>query len=501
MKKAFLALLLFVSISGYTQTIRGDFNLVNFSEASFIWNEYNPEILDSTQFILSDNGNSIPFSVQPLSFSDTITKNKTILFLWEDLNHKDRKGQSEFTKQLLFHFLNEIPTQSEDKFNIAIFDRKGGNDVGRSIHTLLSDSFTNERIQLADKVINFSHKYDFFSNQVNSELYLAMEEGMELLKKEPADRMRILVVITAGSNQNNYGGKGNFDVTKSIEMKIPVYLVKYPIPHCEHCSNINQISEASFGRQIENLDVEVAKNLLLECYQNMAERHYGQDYCVSFSLDFPRDGKPHTLQWSVSGKEYSISFTSPSFSLAIWMKEHILWSVVICVGLLLIIAFAVFFVFRSIKKRQQKLRDIEAKQLEIKQEADANRKTLENYRQQSEEKERIAKEQEQKKYFTQLMQTKNLLPRLQYSVSGSNKNYTIHKPETTIGRDEDNDLMLLSDSVSRHHAKIIFNGSCFEIQDLESTNKVIVNGSFVQRSTLSTGDIIGLGEIILYFYN
>lgn len=294
MKKVFFALLLYVSVQGHAQTIKGDFDLVNYPNVSFVWNEYNPELIDSTQFTLSANGEKIPFGLQVLSHPDTIAKNRSVLFLWEDLNHKDRKGQSEFTKQLLYNFLKEVPAQAEDKFNVAIFDRKGGNDLGKSIHTLLSDNFTNERYQLADKVITFSHKYDFFSNQVNSELYLAMEEGMELLKKEPVDRVRILVVLTAGSNQSRYGGKGDFDAGKAVEMKIPVYFVKYPIPHSEHCSNINQISEAAFGQQIENTDVSVAKNLLLECYKKMSDRHYGQDYRISFTVNFPRDGN-HTL--------------------------------------------------------------------------------------------------------------------------------------------------------------------------------------------------------------
>jgi pSer/pThr/pTyr-binding forkhead associated (FHA) protein len=95
------------------------------------------------------------------------------------------------------------------------------------------------------------------------------------------------------------------------------------------------------------------------------------------------------------------------------------------------------------------------------------------------------------------MQAKNFYPRLQYATG----NYTVCKPVTAIGRSSDNDLILQHDSVSRHHAKIVFTGNTFEIQDLGSTNKVIVNGQFVQQATLASGDVIGLGEIIIHFYS
>jgi pSer/pThr/pTyr-binding forkhead associated (FHA) protein len=488
-----------VPVQVYTQTIKGDFDLSNYPEVSFVWNEYNPELKDSTQFILSVNEEKIPFRMESVSRIDTIVKNKSILFLWEDLNHRDRKGQSDFTKQLLYNFLNEVSIQADDKFNVAIFDRKGGNDIGSSIHTLLSEDFTKERNQLANMVLNFSNKYDFFSNQINSELYLAMEEGIELLKKESADRIRVLIVITAGSNQGNYGGKGDFDTKKAVEMKIPIYLIKYPILHCEHCTNINQISTSSFGQQIETKDVSLAKKLLLECYKEMNQRHYGQDYSVSFRTNFPRDGYPHTLLWSVNGKEYALSFVAPSFSLTKWIQEHTLYTVLISLGLLIIISLMIVLLCNMIKKRNQELMNLKSKQQVIELESNKNRKELEDLRQQKEEEHKV-KEKEQEQYFINLMQIKNFAPRLYYSFNGFDKNHTIYKSEITIGRNEDNDIILLSDSVSRHHAKMVFNGSGFEIQDLNSTNKTMVNGRFVQQTKLSNGDTIKLGEITICFY-
>jgi len=261
------------------------------------------------------------------------------------------------------------------------------------------------------------------------------------------------------------------------------------------------ICQKTYGLGITTGDATVATGLLQQCYGKMAERHYGQDYRLSFTSDFPRDGKQHAFVLNVGGKEYSLSYTSPSFSLKIWLKENVLWAVLIGTGLLLIIVLTAFFIYRAIKKRRKELLHLQSKQQEIQQEADANRQALEDYRQQKNDEAKEAEAKKQEQYFLKLMQTKNLFPRLQYSDNGKDTIYTVHKPETSIGRDTDNDLILSSDSVSRHHAKLIFNGSGFEIQDLGSTNKVIVNGVFAERATLTNGDIIGLGEIVVYFNN
>ena len=58
-------------------------------------------------------------------------------------------------------------------------------------------------------------------------------------------------------------------------------------------------------------------------------------------------------------------------------------------------------------------------------------------------------------------------------------------------------LALIDDSVSRRHAKLIFRGGEWIIQDLESTNGTIVNGVPVGRCQLMPGDRLRLGELVL----
>ena len=65
---------------------------------------------------------------------------------------------------------------------------------------------------------------------------------------------------------------------------------------------------------------------------------------------------------------------------------------------------------------------------------------------------------------------------------------------TRIGRAPGCELHIESSSVSRHHALVLTNSRDVIIEDLHSTNGVIVNGRKVARQLLTDGDILTIGE-------
>jgi uncharacterized RDD family membrane protein YckC len=73
--------------------------------------------------------------------------------------------------------------------------------------------------------------------------------------------------------------------------------------------------------------------------------------------------------------------------------------------------------------------------------------------------------------------------------------------EVHIGRELDNTLRLPDPSISRHHCMIRKTAAGYEIQDLQSSNGVLLNGSRVQSSPLRDGDRVTLGQIQLTFVN
>jgi hypothetical protein len=65
---------------------------------------------------------------------------------------------------------------------------------------------------------------------------------------------------------------------------------------------------------------------------------------------------------------------------------------------------------------------------------------------------------------------------------------------TRIGRAPGCEIHIESSSVSRHHALVLMNSRDVIIEDLRSTNGVLVNGRKVTRQLLTDGDIVTVGD-------
>ncbi len=77
---------------------------------------------------------------------------------------------------------------------------------------------------------------------------------------------------------------------------------------------------------------------------------------------------------------------------------------------------------------------------------------------------------------------------------GHEVTYTVGR-RTRVGRAPDCEMHIDSQSVSRHHALLLKGPRDLIIEDLNSTNGVIVNGRKVSRLLLSDGDVVTIGEI------
>jgi pSer/pThr/pTyr-binding forkhead associated (FHA) protein len=75
----------------------------------------------------------------------------------------------------------------------------------------------------------------------------------------------------------------------------------------------------------------------------------------------------------------------------------------------------------------------------------------------------------------------------------------LDRPELTIGRALDNDLILNDIGVSLHHARIAKVQAAFYVEDLGSTNSTFVNEQRTDEQRLAHGDQIRIGAQVLIF--
>jgi pSer/pThr/pTyr-binding forkhead associated (FHA) protein len=72
--------------------------------------------------------------------------------------------------------------------------------------------------------------------------------------------------------------------------------------------------------------------------------------------------------------------------------------------------------------------------------------------------------------------------------------YEIGADPVTIGRTEDNTIILDDTEVSSHHCQVLQEGELSKIEDLDSTNGTRLNDVPVRQSLLQDGDVVTVGS-------
>ena len=487
--------------------VKGEYNTSNFPEISFVWNSPNPALFEKSMFVLTDEkGEDIDFEFDVMPKESKRNK-KSILFLWEDM--KSHSNQSENTRRLLLDFFRNTSFDQSTEFNVAVFNRKS--DLKKSVLEPLMPEFSANTDKLASLVAGYEKSNRIFNEcPRETDLYLAINEGINMLKAEPADRVGIIVVITLGLNMKVSGASTEMATVQNnaVEADIPIYVVKYH-QLAGNAPEVNSLSESTYGQTLLLTD-KMVDNTVMELqnlYEHLDVNCNGQDYKITFTTDAKRDGKPHRLNLSVNKVAQSIpAFVAPNMTFGLWVNEHLALFIILLVSLLALIGLAVWLIWRSAKKR--KMREEENK-AHLQQEIDKANQDRANWENKQRQQEQARQREEERKVLEaennrllQLMHTKNMYPRLQCSVNGTSFPYTISQIVTKLGRSDSNDVVLPHQTVSGRHAEIRFNGAAFEVFNKSHSYKqgIIVNGQFFQQCTLKSGDKIGLGEAVITFY-
>ena len=80
--------------------------------------------------------------------------------------------------------------------------------------------------------------------------------------------------------------------------------------------------------------------------------------------------------------------------------------------------------------------------------------------------------------------------------------FPLEGDQLTIGRDSTNAVAINDAEISRKHARMMFQGGTYGLEDLGSTNGSFVNGQRLAGPVvLKPGDVVSLGEQIVLMYD
>jgi pSer/pThr/pTyr-binding forkhead associated (FHA) protein len=89
-----------------------------------------------------------------------------------------------------------------------------------------------------------------------------------------------------------------------------------------------------------------------------------------------------------------------------------------------------------------------------------------------------------------------------YLVDPSGHEHLLEQGLTRIGRDAENEIVVVSKRASREHAHIVRDGRRTSVEDKNSTNGTYLNGERLQGKVfLRDGDKIGVGEVNFTFHD
>src|SRR5580693_5370175 len=84
---------------------------------------------------------------------------------------------------------------------------------------------------------------------------------------------------------------------------------------------------------------------------------------------------------------------------------------------------------------------------------------------------------------------------LRWTVQGRTERYTLREGENVVGRGAGCQIVIVDESMSRRHARVMVAGGAARLEDLDSRNGVFRNGVPVKSSDIEAGDTLRFGAV------
>lgn len=395
----------------------------------------NVKTLDTSKLQIFENKQKRDYLISDVPYKE-IKKERRILFL---LN----SAETDSLKNILKKEISRL--KNSDQINVGIMI-KG----------------ENGKINIFYLAPEFSKNRQFFSDyfdRINPDYKLAKSKNCKAEKKTQTylfsvnSELKNAGIIIIGNLENN---NLNFCTGLQKNAPAPIYVLQTKQIEKEKEDKIIEICMKSGGMYTQSKTNKDGLKILKRYNDDISLVPFNAKTSLK-KINFQISGKKEETNIKIIYGKYSMSFKIKKQK-KIFLSDKERYLTIFSSILLL---FIIFLLARCRKKSQKTKKD--------------NDKTVE-------------------------LQPMNITIPIEINVKGKgfNKTFFFEKHLIRIGRNPENDIVIPDTTVSGNHAIINKQGKEFVIQDLGSTNGVVVNQKKIKKKTLKTGDKVKLGGVVMF---
>lgn len=446
-----------VSVDGEKEAVQGDFKIL-------------------------EKGKEVPFTFSK-DAGTTGGGPKAICFLIETSGFTYGKPLENIKKAVI----SAIQSAGEqDLINVCYFSK--ANADGRSLNTV-SAEFTSDKNTLVNEMKNKVTAVKD-SNPV-ADVFKSIYDCLDFINEKqnlPANKM--LIVISAAINNNRSPIKAEDCIDRANKFSIPVYTVTYKTNNRYAADNFVRISDKTEGKSQSAQSAEEITSALGDFTSRVDQTAVAPSNSYTLEFNGSQTGADNAFEVQYQGNKQTASYTIPEDKLSVWTK-YTWWFIIGGALLVVFLVLVVWFLMKGTKKKtsaeNDRLRAMEERNIQLQQQLSQQRDKTQ------------MTPQEPQKFDLKRTQIGGGggSPILMVSSGNFSKNFPLNKPEVSIGRNSNNDVVIPDSTVSGGHAKLVNEGGNWYIIDNGSTNGTFVNGTRINKQRISSNDVIKLGAAFL----
>ena len=463
--------------------------------------------LNDKNFFISVDGESCD-SLKVFTYKESGLGFNIMLCL--DLSGTMRGKPLETMKSAILKFIDDMRTVDKLGF-IAYADDA----------VLISD-FSNNKDYLKDKIKNMK------VSGTQTALYYGAYKGLRNLIDNKEKLGKILLLMGDGKNESLSSSYKEDDIIELAKKEsIPVFTIGYSKIDKSYLQSFERISEKTGGNFYNSPNDDELQKQYAKLYRQILNIYLLNYLITGMSGDGLEHNIAITINYNNAKRTVSNKFIAPagvrpiSKQTKTLMKEIPTWYYFAGGGGILILALAItLFIIRGKRKKVEAERLLAEEKKKQNEQLEIEKKKRFEVEKQLEEKNKVDQDKispitdsnklpsdkthippSRREERTMILQpgdqnianAKNL--RIDILV-GPNQGlrFEVTMNGATIGRKQNNSIVLNEETVSGNHARIIYNNGSFIMEDLASSNGTFINGKQIKQCQLKHGDVFKFGK-------